>query len=155
MTFDISGIREDFLRLTGLRAWGLSRTHGSMFFLEVGKPLDRPRQVRRHGEWNFLVEMTEWRFETSESLLIGSDDSPELIDERFSAMKLGAVDNGDVILPTLDLILTFSSGVRLRTFGASALYAEEKRKQWMFFRPDDNVWAVSALGKCELKSRYT
>jgi len=125
-----------------------------MFFVEIGKPLDRPGQVKTHGEWNFLIEMTEWRFETSESVLVGSDDAPEFIDAKFQGMDLGLIESADVLPPTFDINITFSSGCRLRTFAASALYAREDRKYWMLFCPDDNVWVARTLGGVELRSRY-
>jgi hypothetical protein len=86
-------IESTFQSLNGKPAWGLTRTHGSMFFLEIGLPLPRSGEKKVHGEWHFLVEMCHWRIETQNSILTGSDDEQELIDSSFARLELGHVES--------------------------------------------------------------
>ena len=85
-------IHNDLANLRGKPAWGLVRTHGSMFFLEIGGSVLRPGGLKAHGEWHFLIEMCQWRLETQESILVGSEDDQELIDDSFGRITLGVIE---------------------------------------------------------------
>jgi len=139
--------------LPGKRAWGLTRTHGSMFFLEIGKPLPRREEKKVHGEWHFLVEVCHWRIEIDSSLLVGSDDSQELIDRTFAGSDLGSIVEASATLPAYDLYIVFSSGLRLTTFGTSAASRNEWT-QWQLYGPDDNVWVANASGELLQTNAY-
>jgi hypothetical protein len=122
-------------------AWGLNRTVGSMFFLEIGQP--RPRTGRKtHGEWHFLIEMCHWRIETNHVLIVGSDDDQKFIDDKFASLELGKVEEAQSLGPSYDLRLVFSSGIRLITFSTAAAANDEP--QWLFFCPDENAWRLTA-----------
>jgi hypothetical protein len=105
-------IREALLRLRGKPAWGLVRDHGSMFFLEMGTELLDEGMVRAHGEWHFLIECCHWRFETADKILGGSEDEQPFIDGMFEKLDLGSVENAEVLAPSHDLLVKFSSGMR-------------------------------------------
>jgi len=126
-------------------AWGLQRTYGSMFFLEIGIPLSRPNGKKLHGEWHFLVEMCHWRIQSQEAVIVGSEDDPILIDETFSRLDLGVVEKVSALAPSHDLSLLFSSGLTLMTFTTSAS-ATDHWTQWQVFCPDDDVWIVDGGG---------
>ena len=128
--------------LKKIPAWGLVRTHGSMFFLEIGQPRPKPDKKKVHGEWHFLIEMCHWRIEKRDMLIVGSEDDQELIDCEFASLELGQLEEGNSSAPSYDLHLVFSSGMQLRTFSASA--AKTDWTQWMLFCPDDNVWVAKA-----------
>jgi len=132
-------------------AWGLDRTHGSMFFLEIGLPLLRAGSKKVHGEWHFLVEMSQWRIETKDKLIVGSDDDQPLIDREFAALDLGQVKEATAPAPSYDLRLVFSSGIRLVTFATSTA-VKDRWPQWMLFCPDDNVWVLNSGGSPLRKS---
>ncbi len=142
-----------FDALPGKRAWGLTRTHGSMFFLEIGEPLPRRGEKKVHGEWHFLVEVCHWRIEDAGSLLVGSDDPQELIDTTFSGIELGSLAEVSVSLPAHDLLIVFSSGLRLTTYGTSAA-ARNEWTQWQLYSPDDNVWVANASGELMQVNAY-
>jgi hypothetical protein len=150
---DQSMIDSTFQALTGKEGWGLTRTHGSMFFLEIGQPLPRGKEKKVHGEWHFLVEMCHWRIETQNAVLAGSDDEQELIDDAFATLQLGYVEFVTALSPSHDLELAFSSGVRLRTFTTSS-GAKEQWKQWQLYCPDDNVWIADASGSLAQRNAY-
>ena len=139
--------------LTGKQAWGTTRTHGSMFFLEIGQPLPRGKEKKVHGEWQFLVEMCHWRIETEDSVLAGSDDEQELIDDAFANLELGHVESVTALSPSHDLEIVFSSGIRLRTFTTSSA-AKGQWKQWQLYCPDDNVWTADASGGLSQRNSY-
>ncbi len=150
---DKDTIESTFQSLNGKPAWGLTRTHGSMFFLEIGKPLPRLNEKKVHGEWHFLVEMCHWRLETQNSILLGSDDEQELIDSCFAHLELGDVESVTALSPSHDLHIGFSSGIRFTTFTTSAA-AKEQWKQWQLYGPDDNVWIADASGRLAQRNAY-
>jgi hypothetical protein len=137
--------------LRGKPAWGLVRSYGSMFFLEIGEPLPRIGEKRVHGEWHCLVEMCHWRIDTQSAMLIGSDDEQELIDSTFAHIELGYIETAEASPPSHDLRLAFSSGVRIGTFWATAAPKQEWT-QWQLYGPDDNIWIVDATGSLLHKS---
>jgi hypothetical protein len=124
-----------------------------MFFLEIGQPLPRVGEKKVHGEWHFLVEMCHWRIEMQNSILAGSDDEQELIDNTFANLELGYVESVAALSPSHDLQIVFSSGIRLRTFTTSAA-AKEQWKQWLLYGPDDDVWIADASGGIGVRNAY-
>jgi hypothetical protein len=142
-------IREGLLGLTGQPAWGLVRTHGSMFFIEIGKPVLSPGQIRAHGEWHFLIECCHWRFETADKILVGSEDDQQFIDRAFEKLELGSVENAEVLASAHDLLVKFNSGIAFRTFATSS-EATTEWTQWLLHGPDDYTWVSDGGGhvKC-------
>jgi hypothetical protein len=150
---DNNTIESTFSSLNGKPGWGLARTHGSMFFLEIGSPLPRIGEKKLHGEWHILVEMCHWRLETLNSVLLGSDDEQELIDSTFADLELGYVESTTAASPSHDLHLVFSSGIRLITFTTSVT-TREQWKQWQLYGPDDYVWVAEASGRLVHRNAY-
>jgi hypothetical protein len=153
MSQENMAIQQVFLSLKDKPAWGLVRTHGSMFFLEIGEPLPRVGKKKIHAEWHFLVEMCHWRIETLDSLLVGSDDEQEFIDGIFANLALGSIETVEAPLPSHDLHIFFNSGIRLRTFSTSGA-AKDQWKQWQLFTPEDDVWITDASGGLVQKNAY-
>jgi hypothetical protein len=145
---------EDDMKFTDLKnepAWGLVRTHGSMFFLEVGEKLAIANRRNPRGEWHFLVEMCHWRLETPDAVLVGSDDNIDVIDKVFGDLSLGVVSEMTVRSPGHCLQLDFSSRIQLKTFTTSAT-AQDEWIQWRLFRPDGKVWVVNGSGLLTLQN---
>jgi hypothetical protein len=139
-----SDISEAFDLLAGKKAWGLRRSHGSMFFLEIGDPVVSDGQKHVHGEWHFLFELCHWRIQSQANVIIGSEDSQDFIDRTFSSLSLGDVKQAS-LNNCSDLELTFTSGCTLRTFSTSAS-TEADWTQWLFFTPGDIAWKKAAFG---------
>jgi hypothetical protein len=123
-----------------------------MFFLEFGSPISRVGQVRPHGEWHFLVELCHWRFEKPESVLVGSEADPTFIDARFDTLKLGSVQKAEILAPSHDLMVNFSSGVSFKTFTTSR-EATDQWTQWQLFGPEQYVWISNAGGHLQCRKR--
>jgi hypothetical protein len=140
------GLSDALRDLKGMPSWGLTRTHGSMFFLEIGHPKLRPGERKEHGEWHFLFQMCHWRFENKNAVLIGSDDSPEAIDDRFRKLEPQLVDHAEIIPPSNDLRIVFSSGVCVMTFGTCS-QASDGETQWQLYDPSDTVWISDTTGR--------
>lgn len=149
---DRPDIRHALSNLSGKSGWGLTRTHGSMFFLELGSPISRVAQVKPHGEWHFLVELCHWRFETPESVLVGSEDDQTFIDATFDSLKLGSVGSAEALAPSHDLQINFSSGIRFKTFTTSS-EATDQWTQWHLIGPDEYVWISDGGGHVQCKKR--
>jgi hypothetical protein len=144
-------IEQTLENLKGKSAWGLRRTHGSIFFLELGEPLPRTGNKQVHGEWHFLVEMCHWRFETQEAIVVGSEDDQGFIDSAFQRLDLGLLSDINSASPSHDLRLLFSSGIALKTFASTAA-PEGEWTEWLLFCPDDNVWVADGNGTLVCKS---
>jgi hypothetical protein len=141
------GTISDALRdLKGKPTWGLTRTHGSMFFLEIGNPKLRVGEKKQHGEWHFLFQMCHWRFENPDTVLVGSDDSPETIDDQFRKLELQLFEHAEIVSPSNDLRIVFSSGVRVMTFSTCS-QASEGETQWQLYDPSDTVWISNTTGQ--------
>ncbi len=143
--------------LTGQKAWGLSRSVGSMFFLEFGAP--HQKEVRRGdehllmdvGRWRFLFEMCHWKFTKKDALTISSDDDPNIIDQCFDKLALETVAVALVAPRTSSLRITFDSCVTFDTFPYSTGSANDGG-QWIFFSPDFS-WKLDAGGGLEKQAR--
>jgi hypothetical protein len=144
-------VQGDLKNLKGKPAWGLARTVGSMFFLELGEGIQRVEQKKPHGEWHFLVQMCQWRIETSHAIIVGSEDDQEFIDATLARAELGVVTDAITQPPSYDLSLTFTSGIQLKTFCASAA-AREDWNNWYLYLPNGNVWTVDGRVRLALYS---
>lgn len=132
--------------LKGKPTWGLTRTHGSMFFLEIGDPKLRVGERKQHGEWHFLFELCHWRFEDANTVLIGSDDSTEAIDDHFRKLQLQLLNHAEIVSPSNDLRIVLSSGVCVRTFSTCS-QASEQETQWKLYDPANTVWISDTTGR--------
>ena len=83
---------------------------------------------------------------------MGSEDDPTFIDNTFGALKLGSIENAEVLSPSNDLRITFSSGTRLITFTTSR-EAMDQWTQWRLFGPDEYVWISDGGGNIHCKKR--
>lgn len=131
---------------------GITRTQGSMFFLEIGNLYLRSGAKRPHGEWHFLFELCHWRISSSDTITVGSDDDSHFIDSVFSQLSLGSIVSADVEAHSNDLCIIFSSGSSLRTLTTSAKATDEEWTQWRLYCPDENVWAVDGGGRAAFRN---
>jgi hypothetical protein len=146
-------VEAELKNLVGRPAWGLNRTLGSTFFLEIGARLARGERKRVHGEWHFLIEMCHWKFAADDRIIVGSDDEQALIDDTFSRTSLGTVSSASAMMPSRELNIAFDSGIILRTFLASTASSDEAT-HWFLFLPDGNVLQAKTAGTVVKKSRY-
>ena len=143
---DAADIGSDFAALIGQDAWGVSRIHGSMFFLEIGEKKTDTYEFRgeqceaAHGKWCFMFSMVQWRFEKSGRITIACEDGQQDIDDAFRQMVLGPVVSASATTAGRDLTINFGTGVSLTTFSNTANRAEWD--QWTLYCPDDRFWAA-------------
>jgi hypothetical protein len=145
-------IQDALSNLTGKPAWGAARDVGSIFFLQVGESRTIPGLRRSYGEWHFLIDCCHWRFETSDKLVVGSEDDQQFIDATFERLDLGRVESAEVLRPSHDLLVRFSSEARFKTFSTSA-EATDQWTQWSLYGPDDYVWVVDGGGNIKCVSK--
>jgi hypothetical protein len=141
----------DFTDLIGKPAWGLSRTTGSMFFLEIGKSHEREISIKKreklkvsNGDWHFLIEMSSWRFESRNEVIIGSNDEPTIIDGCFERLDLGTIENISVSTPANDLHILFSSDIAFESF--RDVGRTKDWSLWTLFCPNETYWSADAVG---------
>jgi hypothetical protein len=149
-TFDIT---DSMKQLVGRNAWGLRRSHGSMFLFDVGAPV--PTITRRtQGEFGFLFESCEWRFQSSnEREKVSSNDDTSQIELAFESMKLGRIEEASFSEQLEVLSISFDAGLILTVTGDTQDKDPEKT-EWMLFIPNELVWTktTSALN-CESSHR--
>jgi hypothetical protein len=117
-----------------------------MFFLEIGNPVQREGSLKQHGEWHFLIECCFWRFETTNKVLVASEDDQPSIDETFEMLNLGSVESAAVSSPAFDLAVKFSSEITFRTFSPEST---DRYTQWLLYGPPGEAytWVVHGGGK--------
>jgi hypothetical protein len=129
--------------LIGQPAWGLKRTHGSIFFLEIGKPNNYGKTShgidRVHGDWHFLFELCKWSFRGPDGIRISSQNTPEDIDAAFASLELGVIQTAAFREATEDLSITFISGISLRV-SPDDVYIEPDDTEWIFFLSEELAW---------------
>src|SRR5438270_9183502 len=129
--------------LIGQPAWGLKRTHGSMFFLEIGGPNSYGKTShgldRVHGDWHFLFELCRWSFWANNGIRISSQNTPAHIDGVFANLELGVVQAAVFSEGSEDLNITFTSGISLRV-SPDEVYTELHDTEWIFFLPKELAW---------------
>jgi hypothetical protein len=82
-------ISDSLRQLIGKPAWGLHRSHGSMFLFDIGEAV--PRSERKtHGEWCLLFESCIWRFEDVGNFAITSVDNSEQIEVNLDSYSSAA-----------------------------------------------------------------
>ena len=135
--------------LVGLPAWGLQRTVGSMFFLELGGAVscgEIPGKHRLHGEWHFLFELCSWQFEESGVVLVSDNDLPEVIDSTFASLHLGNVKAANLELDPGQLTIDFAEGITLVVSSDDAYGQESAYTEWLFFLPGELAWRRTKHG---------
>lgn len=152
-----SEILNAFADLRGLNAWGLRRTHGSMFFLEIGKPVLRPGEKKKHGEWHFLFEMCDWKItqRPGSNPFLTSASSHKLIDCRFSEISenLGQIVAVRLRTAQAGIEVRLSSGVTIKTSPTKAS-PTDRWTQWQLFGPHDHAWVVNERGRVLYENIY-
>ena len=146
----VADIQSDLMSLVGKDAWRVSRIHGSMFFLEIGEK--RASSYRRdstirhfeHGEWHFMFDMVQWRFEKADQVVVACEDEQTTIDQIFESMPLGLIKAASISPVGLDLTIDFDSQMRLKTFSNSE---QQEWDQWTLYCPDDRYWSASGRNK--------
>ena len=137
-------ISDSLQDLIGKPAWGLKRTHGSMFFLEIGAPAyqrtNRRGEVIRHGERHFLFEWVRWSFSNEAAKLLDSDDETSKIDALFETLVLDSVSGAQFDETSDRLTLQFSSGTELNVEPNDI---DPGHSEWTLFIPGELAWSWS------------
>ena len=146
MTTKSGSVTEHLRELVAKPAWGLVRTVGSMFFLEIGYPIPRLEDKRAHGEWHFLFQNCHWRFERQHDIrMFSSEDDKTLIDKGFESLgaRLGNVDGGDLMPDEEGLRISFTSGLCLQILDAMDPIGEDR---WFLYGPSRSVLVCTLDG---------
>lgn len=148
---DVPSVEFPFQSLIGKKAWGLTRTYGSMFFLEFGVPTLRPDTKKTHGEWHILVEHCFWRFESNGDVVVSADSEASDIDNIFSDLNLEQVTGGAIENRHGGSSILFSTGVVLKIFPQNQS-AENDEDQWTLYGLGRNYYAMAADGSLRKSS---
>ena len=132
-------ISETLSKMRGKNAWGLARTHGSMFFLEFGEPRGVSGRNRVHGEWHLLVECCRWHISKDNAAVLDCEDDQLFIDSTFEQTHLGQLVDARLGRATGDLTLRFSNDQLLSISGDPETY-EIDSTEWLLFTPDEKAW---------------
>ncbi len=114
-----STISKSLRQLISKPAWGLLRSHGSMFL--------------------FDIESCTWRFEGIEGLEITSQDDPEKIESRFGQLELGCIIEASYSEASEQLRIAFDSGIALEVH-TDPMEDDPEQTEWIFFIPGELAW---------------
>jgi hypothetical protein len=131
-------ISDSLRQLIGKPAWGLSRSHGSMFLFDIGEAVPRSGE-KIHGEWCFLFESCTWRFEGIGNSAITSEDDSEQIDVQFKMLQLGHIVEANYSAASEQLHIAFNSGIALEVHPDFA-DDDSTLSEWTFFVPGELAW---------------
>jgi hypothetical protein len=131
-------ISDSLRQLIGKPAWGLHRSHGSMFLFDVGEAVPRSEK-KTHGEWCFLFESCTWRFESIGKLAITSEDDSEQIESQFGKLQLGRIIEANYSTTSEQLHIAFDSGIALEVH-PDFTEDDPESTEWIFFVPGDLAW---------------
>ncbi len=124
-------------------AWDIRLGEGSFLTMEFGSPESNPSGSRAHGEWHLWLYMCNWRIETDDKVLVGSDDDRETIQSVLKTAVFGETKTVQVVAPSKDLSINFASGLKVHTFSSSSDRDEE---QWKLFTPEGKVLVMYGDG---------
>jgi hypothetical protein len=137
-----SDLSEDLSQIVGLEAWALTRTHGSMFILDIGERKMRPRDLRPHGEWTLLVENAFWRMALGKEYLVSSFDDKTKIDSEFSKIVLSRVSSVTFAPHNFLLHLAFVNELSI-TISNNPRTEDD---QWILYTPLEKTWVATSSG---------
>lgn len=138
--------------LRGKKPWGIRVGHGSFLTMEFGKPEadQSPPPPTAHGEWHLWLYLCNWRIESQEAVLSGSQDERPQMQRSIETAVFDEVRTIAVSGLSHDLVIEFKSGTRMLTFSSSSSHEQE---QWMLFAPDGNCLGVYGDGTWEYTAR--
>ena len=125
-------------QLIGKPAWGLHRSHGSMFLFDIGEAVPQSGK-KTHGEWCFLFESCTWRFEGVGNLSITSRDDSALIEVQFEKLQLGYITEASYSASSERLRIAFNSGITLEV-RPDFTEDDPESTEWIFFVPGELAW---------------
>src|ERR1700683_4892598 len=126
-------------QLQGKRPWNIQLGEGSFITMEFGAPEANPSGRRVHGEWHLWLYMCNWRIETADKVLAGSNDDHEKVQSVLKTEVFDETKTFQVLEPSKDLFIDFTSGLKLHTFSSSSDHDEE---QWKLFTPEGKVLLI-------------
>jgi hypothetical protein len=143
-TIDLAGARRRIGPLLGQRAWNVRRGIGSFVTIEFGRPLPPDARGTVHGEYHLWIMMAAWRLETTDQVIVGSEDQG--LDQALARLEGRPLTDVLIRPPALETRFDFA-GLRLETF---PIYrrdpGEGEYEHWMLWLGDGDVLvAGSAL----------
>lgn len=124
---------ELLLSIIGKTPWQVSAAADSVVSMEFG--LHDPRQsgVKIHGEWSLWLYFCAWRIETSQAVLVGSEDSLADIRNVLKNLSWEPIRDLTLLKPALDLDIMFGDSFKLRTFAVNSDRSSDE--QWILYTP--------------------
>jgi len=114
-----------------------------MFVLDLGQPEQPPSGTRLHGEWSFLFELANWRFEWPEGKSTRAGDIADEIDKAFAQMDLGLVASASIEEEGSSLRIAFDHGVTLMV-ETNPILGMHSEDQWLLYTPFKRVWIANS-----------
>ena len=116
--------KEIFAGLIGKPPSPLTLGHGSFLTHDIG-----PLSKEGRGEWCLWLRICHWRIESLQEMAVGSDDQRKDIESTLKALNPVVIRSIEVLYPSLDLIIVYTSGWVIRTFSA----ASNQEDQWTVY----------------------
>jgi hypothetical protein len=133
--YDMEQIEKNVAFLVGRSTWGVELGIGSFVTMNWGESLPSDQDGFVYGEWYMWLYCCGWRIEQTHSIIVGSYDSPAVIEESIQNLEGKKVISVELSPNLGDLVLTFENELVLKVFNESSQAASA----WMLFTPEKHV----------------
>ncbi len=147
---DVTEIQAALAQLIGKPAWSATVGFGSFLTIEFGaEGAAQGTAARKHGEYHLWIYCTAWRLERTGALLAGSEDARADLERAAGTINGLTAAATTIEWPSLSLTLTFSDGLKLRTF---SVFTQES-EHWMLYMPDGRVFTAGPGSTWSVESK--
>jgi hypothetical protein len=143
-----------FKKFQNEKARNVRLGHGSFITIEFGNVITIQSQIRgktvsrKRREWLFWIYMSAWRLDNSQKVLVGSNDSKDLICKTLKKLEGKKVLDILPLNSALDLSLFFESGLCLSTFS----FETQENDHWYLYTPEEKVFCAGPGSKYSYES---
>jgi hypothetical protein len=153
---DVDEIHRIIAPWMGMASWNAWLGHGSFLVLDFGAKLEngtyRDGTPVIRGEWLLWIYCSAWRIETAAEVLGASEDQRDRMSEAVKALEGRAVEEVEIMTPSLETVFRFAGGYKLRSFPIHSGADPEDFDHWMLFTPGGMVLAVGPGSTWSYKS---
>ncbi len=113
---DLKRLKEIVIGIIGEICWKAILSYGDELSLHIGARIPYSQKSmagKEKGAWILGTRATKWRLESSNEVIITSEDELEIIRKKVRAIENNTITGFDVSYPDLSLTVTFSNRYKL------------------------------------------
>ena len=140
---DLEQLREITTKVIGEKCWRANLSYGDELSLHIGARLPYSQKSmtgKEKGSWILGTRGTAWKIDNLSETLVTSEDEPETIRQKISAIEDNIITALETSYPELSLVVTFANGYKLRLFPSAD--EDFDLPHWELFTPYRTVLKV-------------